>query len=85
MKNTSKERALTTEELKSLKMIVHNRVENWVERKLQLNTLITETINIFCKQVGMPTKAVKEAFLEYLKESFDETLEQARKKLEDLK
>jgi hypothetical protein len=85
VENIFKERALKTGELKSLKGVVGIRVNNWVKIKLQLNTLTTETVNTYCKQMRMPAKDVKGIFLECLKESFDEILEQAKKKLEDLK
>lgn len=85
MENISKEGALKTEELKSLKGMVYSKVINWVKIKLQLNALIVETVNTYCKHVGMPAEDVKRVLRECLKESFDETLEQAKKKLEDLK
>lgn len=65
--------------------MVCSKVINWVKIKLQLNALIVETINTYCEQVGMPAKDVKGVLLECLKESFDEILKQAKKKLEDLK
>ncbi|MBL7155261.1 MAG: hypothetical protein ISS88_02030 [Candidatus Portnoybacteria bacterium] len=85
MKNISKERTLTTVELKSLKELIYSRVKNWIKIKLRLNALITEIIDTYCKQVGMPVEDVKEALLECLEKSFNETLEQAKEKLEDLK
>jgi len=84
VKNISNKRTLTTRELESLKTIVHNRVENWIKIKLRLNALITETLGIY-KQVGVPVKAVNRVLLECLKESFDETIKQTKKKLKDLK
>ena len=85
VENISKERVLKTGELKSLKWVVGSKVKDWVKTKLQLNALIIEMFNIYCKRVRMPAKDVKRIFLECLEESFDETLEQAKKKLEDLK
>ena len=85
MKNNPKEKALKTGELTSLKGMVCSKVKNWVKIKLQLNAIIAETFNIYCQQVGMPAKDVKRIFLECLEESFDGTLKQVKKKLENLK